>query len=81
MPPELSGYGLAKDSECTNELWAPFRTPADRPTKGHVRSGAPQRARLAMVVVATSDDAPVDAQDQVRGNRPVGRLLAQPAGR
>ena len=32
-----------------------------------------------MVIVAACDDAPVDASDQLGGNRPVGRDLAEPA--
>ena len=78
-PPELSGHGLAESAECVGEFGTPFRAPADRTAKGNVRSGAPQRAGLAMVVITACDDAPVDVQDQLGGNRLASRQPAQPA--
>ena len=78
VTPEFPSDGLAQAVECASEFGARFRAPADRVAKSNVRSGPPNRARLAMVIVAARDDAPVDAQDQLGGDRPVCRLLAQP---
>ena len=73
VAPELSGDGLAEGFECFGELGAAFRAPADRAAESDVRSGAPQCAGLAMVVITAGDDAPVDVEDELGGDRLFGR--------
>ena len=63
---------------CVGEFGARFSASADRTAKGNVRSRSPYGARLTVVVVTACDDAPMNAQYQLGGYRPVGLLLTQP---
>ena len=71
----------AESVECGGKLVSPLSAPADRVAEGNVRPRAPESARLAVIVVAARDDAPVYLPNQPRGDRPACRLRAEPAVR
>ena len=74
MLPELPGDGVAKSTECSAAFIAALNPAASRRSKSDVPARWTHRARFTMVVVAARNDATVDVQYELGGDRAVSRL-------
>ena len=78
MPPKLPPNRVYQSPKRRAAILAALDPAASRRSEHNIPPGRPQRARFAMIVVATRHHSAVNVQDEVSGDRPVLRLLHQP---
>ena len=76
-----AGNGPTKRVKSSAAIIASCNAATPRRPKGHIPRRVPQRARFTSIIVTTGHNAPVNFQDELGIDGPIGRLQTQPAVR